>query len=206
MSNKIQKLLILSVFGLLIMALTVSVLITVENNRAHREILDSAVKSNLLSIAYAARELIDVEAFYTYKSIGVIEADIEAFDATLGNLKSLKDKTGATYIYTLRKLDGEIFFIFDTDPEIDTIYEMFVAYEEVTYVHREAFAGLESAGIMNVADRWGSFNTSAIPIWHNYEVIGIVSVDIEDTFIRAYDRAAFINIVVLIVLLAANKV
>ena len=202
MSNKrIQKLLISAVIGLLVIVLTVSVAVTMRNNSQHRAILDNAVKSNLLSIAIAARELIDVEAFYSYSSIQALEADEENFKETLNQLRSLREKVGATYIYAIREIDGRYFFIFDTDPTLTLITDMFDEYEGISEVHIDAFGGLEAAGIMNVVDEWGSFNTSAIPIWRNGEVIGIMSVDIEDTYIRENEATSSTNIVVLIAVL-----
>jgi len=200
MSNKrIQKLLISVLVGLLVIVLTVSVAITMHNNSQHRAILDDAVKSNLLSIAIAARELIDIEAFYSYNSIEDIQVDKENFEITINQLRSLQEKVGATYIYALREIDGKFFFIFDTDPTLTLITDMFDEYEGISEVHMNAFSGTEAAGIMNVVDEWGSFNTSAIPIWRNDEVIGIISVDIEDTHIRESEATSSTNIIVLIV-------
>jgi len=202
MSNKrIQKILISAVTGLLVVVLTVSVIITLRNNSQHRAILDDAVKSNLLSIAIAARELIDEDAFYTYNSIEDIKADEANFRQVLDQLRSLKEKVGATYIYALKEIDGSYFFIMDTDPAVEEIEEIFDEYETLSEVHMEAFAGNEAAGIMNVVDEWGSFNTSAIPILRNGVVIGIVSVDIEDAYIRENDRASTINIIAISVIL-----
>jgi hypothetical protein len=68
-NRRIQKLLISAVVGLLVVVLAVSVTLTLINNRNHRNLLDESVKSNLISISIAARELIDIEKFYSYNSI-----------------------------------------------------------------------------------------------------------------------------------------
>ncbi|MCL2392409.1 MAG: response regulator [Oscillospiraceae bacterium] len=204
--RKINNILITSLTGLLVVILAVSLFITMMNNAEHRSILDESVKSNLLSIAIAARELIDVDSFYTYRSIESINDDLDNYTRVLNDLRSLKDQVGATYVYALKQIDGRYYFVFDTDPDLETAYDIFDEYEGISYVHREAFNGLDSTGIMNLVDQWGSFNTSAIPIWRNYSVIGIISVDIEDTYIRASQRASRVNITVLIILLTSVMV
>jgi len=204
--RKINNILIASLTGLLVVVLAVSLFITLVNNAEHRVILDDSVKSNLLSIAIAARELIDIDSFYSYNCAESINDDLENYMRVLNDLRSLKDQVGATYVYALKQIDGRYYFIFDTDPDLETIYDIFEEYEEVSYVHREAFQGLKSAGIMNLTDQWGSYNTGAIPIWRNYSVIGIVSVDIEDAYIRASQRTSLINVIILIVLLTTVMV
>ena len=199
--NKIQKLLITAVIGLLVIVLAVGVFSTLQNNHEHRAILDDSVKSNLISIAIAARELLDVEALYGYRSLEGIEADIENFEKVLSQLRTLQSKTGATYIYVLRQLDGEYYFIFDTDSNNYSAEDIFIPYEGVSQVHLEAFAGLISAGTMNLIDEWGHFNTGAVPIWRDNQVIGIVAVDIEDTFIRESQHSSRNNIIILTVVL-----
>jgi signal transduction histidine kinase len=194
-----QRILISAVVGLLVVVLAVSVFATEKNNREHMDILSNSVKSNLISISIAALELIDIEKFNSYNSLDDIEADVEAYNQTLANLRSLQEKVGATYIYALKKIDDKYYFVFDTDTEDESV---FVEYD-ISPVHEQAFLGIESADIMNVEDEYGSFNTGAVPIIRNGEVIGIVSTDIEDYFIRANQQASTVNIVILILTLTA---
>ena|GEM_PF-3354854 len=197
-SKKIQRLLILAVTGLLVVVLTVTVSVFMKNNGELRSILHDSVKSELISISIAAREIIDVERFITYRNVDDILRDQAAYDMVLSKLRQLQENVGATYIYALAEIDGEYFFIFDTDTEEVTLFD---EYEDLSQVHLDAFMGIESAGIMNVTDQWGSFNTGAVPIWLEGRVVGIVSTDIEDHFIRAGDQAAAINILILVCVL-----
>ena len=201
MNNKIQKLLISAVVSLLFIVLAVGVFITVRNNRAHSAILHESVKSNLISISVAAREFIDIEKFYSYNSIEDIYADAEAFMDVLENLRSLKEMVDATFIYAIKHIDGKYLFIFDTDSDLETGTDIFTEYEEISEVHLDAFSGIYSAGIMNVVDQWGSYNTSAIPLWKDGQIIGIVSTDIEDEYVRASEQAATNNITIIAILL-----
>lgn len=161
-------------------------------------ILENSVKSQLTSISYAAQEVIDIEKFMTYNSNEDKDADLENYNATLRQLRALCTNTGAEYIYLLKKLDdGRVVFVFDTDPEDE---EVFIEYD-IEEVHAEAFEGKESAGVLNLVDEYGSYNTGAIPIWYNGRVVGIIAVDIEDHHIRASQQQATINAIVLSVLL-----
>ncbi len=198
---KIQKTLISVVSGLLIVVLAVTVFITAKNNREYRTILDESVKSNLISISVAAREIIDIDKFDSYNSKEDLEKDSEAFFQTLAELRSLQQKVGAEYIYALKLINGAYYFIFDTDPEVgEDINKIFEEYP-LSPVHQEAFDGKESADIMNVVDEWGTYNTGAVPIWKDGKVIGIISADIEDYFIRESNKTARTNIVIIIIIL-----
>ncbi|MCL1829397.1 MAG: response regulator [Oscillospiraceae bacterium] len=206
MNKKMQRLLISTVTGLLIVVLAVSVFITLKNNGDHMRILDESVQSNLLSVSIAAREILDIEKFYTYNSTEDIIADIDDYFRVLNDLRSLQEMVGTTYIYALKMIDGECWFIFDTDPDLETIDEIFDEYEDISKVHSDAFNGIESAGIMNLTDQWGSYNTGAVPIWKDGEVIGVMCTDVEDRFIRTSQQAASVNVIILIVLLTAVMV
>jgi len=198
-----QKFLISALIGMLIVVLAVSIFITTKNNREHRAILDESVKLNLISISIAARELLDVEKFNSYDSKEVIYADIEAYNQILTNLRSLQKMVGATYIYALKQIGDKYYFIFDTDPEHDVIDDIFLEYDEISEVHLEAFTGKESAGIMNVVDQWGSFDTGAVPVWKDGKVIGIICTDIADYFIRTGQQTVTINLISLVITLIA---
>ncbi|MDR2532465.1 MAG: response regulator [Oscillospiraceae bacterium] len=208
MNKKMQRLLISVVVGLLFVVLSVSVLLTIMNNRNHRAILSESVEANLLSISVAARELLDIEKFFSYNSREDIFADYNAYYQTLASLRTLARLTGASYIYALKEIDGKYYFIFDSDPfpfpddpnRNDSIFE---EYEDIGAVHLDAFSGLSSVGIMNLVDQWGIFSTGAVPIIRRGEVIGVISTDIEDRFIQESQQAATVNIIILIIVLTA---
>jgi len=95
----------------------------------------------------------------------------------------------------LKNLHGKYYFIFDTDFEQDTLFDEY----EISPVHKRAFLGEYNAGIMNVVDEFGSFNTGAVPIWKDGVVIGIVSTDIEDIYIQESRAASLRNAIILII-------
>ena len=203
-NNKIQRLLILSVVGLLVVVLAVTVFVSVMTNREQRTILYESVKSELLSITIAAREMIDIEKFYSYNSLDDVNADTEAYEHVRSQIISLRKKVDADYIYVLKEIDGKYYFVFDADDSgnPETMVDIYSEYDEVSDMHKEAYTGIECAGIMNVVDQWGSFNAAAIPIFRGNEVIGIVCADVEDEYIRASENAANTSVMILIVALA----
>ena len=205
-NKKMQKLLIAALVGLLLVALAVSVFITMKNNRDHRAILDESVKSHLISIAVAARETLDIEKFDSYNSKENIDADIDSYSQTLEALIFLQKKVGATCIYAIKRIGGKYYSIFDAcpdphpdDPDKDAAF--FVEYDAISGVHANAFDGNNSAGVMNVVGQWGSFNTGAIPIWKDGKVIGVIGVDMKDRLIQASQQAATVNVIILIAML-----
>ena len=177
--NKSISIPIISVVVFSIIVISISAFMSIKNAADLNIILENSIKSELISISVAARSLLDVDKFYTYTSMEAIENDKDAYDQTLYELRSLKRQLGATYIYALKYINGQYYFIFDTDEEEDTIFEDY----EISEVHRRAFRGEENAGIMNVVDEFGSFNTGAVPIIRNDRIIGIISTDIEDKYI-----------------------
>ncbi|MDR2558411.1 MAG: response regulator [Oscillospiraceae bacterium] len=208
MNKKLQRLLISVVVGLLFVVLSMSVLLTIINNRNHSAILSESVEANLLSISVAARELLDIERFHSYNSREDVFDDYNAYYQTLASLRTLTRLTGASYIYALKEIDGEYFFIFDSDPfpfpdDPDRNDSIFEEYEGIGKVHLDAFGGLNSVGIMNLTDQWGTFSTGAVPIIRSGEVIGVISTDIEDRFIQASQQAATVNIIILVIVLTA---
>lgn len=166
----------------------------IKNTRDLRGILEESVRSQLISISLAAREIIDVDAFVSYNSVADVQADQAGYDETLRHLRQLAADVGAEYIYALKEIDGQYYFVYDTDP-LDE--EIFIPYQ-LSPVHQRAFAGAEAADIMNVDDLYGSFNTGAVPILQDGRVVGIVSADIEDAYLARSAAASRTNTIVLI--------
>ena len=196
--NRFQSIAVLSLIGFSIIIIGVTVFMTLKNNEDFYTILEKSIKSQLISTSIAAREFLDIEKFYSYNTMEDIENDIEAYEEVLYDLRSLKRRTGAEYIYALKLIDGKYYFIFDTDEEDTTT---FVEYADISEVHIDAFVGIESAGVMNVVDEWGSFNTGAVPVYKDGRIIGIISVDTKDAYIQESIASTFRNTVFLIVTL-----
>ena len=199
--NKTKGFPILFVVGFFVVILGITVFMTLKNTSDLRGILYESVQSQLVSISIAAREAVDIDRFYTYNKMSDVEDDAEAYERVLAELRALCEETGATYIYALKLIDGRYCFVFDTDTEDDT---RFTEYEDMADVHKQAFLGKNSAGILNVVDEWGSFNTGAVPIWKDGRVIGIISTDIADSYIRKSARAARTNTILLIAAIIAS--
>lgn len=191
----------LIVFVVLFLCLTVGM--NIMSTAQQQEFLHKSVKAELVSISLAAREQLDVEALAHYTSKTDVARDQENFDRVLSNLRSLQKTVDAQYIYVLRMIDGEAVFVFDTDQEHTEIFDAYA----LSPVHEQAFAGENAAGVLNVQDEWGSYNTGAVPIWYEEEIIGIISTDLEDTFVRESQRAGIRNdIILLIALLVVSGV
>ena len=195
---------ILLIIGFSVIILGVTVFMTLKNTGDLMDILEDSIKSQLISTSIAARGILDIDKFYSYNSLEDIKNDIEAYEQTLSELRSLKWQLGVTYIYALKLINGEYYFIFDSDEEDDTKFTKYFGDDEEyedPEVFREAFLGKESAGVMNLIDEWGSFNTGAVPIFKDGRVIGIICTDIEDTYIQNSESASFGNALFLIITL-----
>ena len=196
--NKLLGIGIFPIIGFSIIIIGITVVMTLKNTNDMMGILENSIKSELISTSVAAREILDVDKFDSYNSVKDINNDLEAYKQTLRKLRHLQKQIGVTYIYALKLIDGKYHFIFDTDEESDTLFDEYA----ISPVHERAFLGEEFAGIMNVIDEFGNFNTGAVPVWKNGKVIGIISTDIEDKYIKESNKAANRNITVLMLTLS----
>ena len=192
--SKIQIISVLAIIVFSVIILCLTVFMTLKNTDDLKHILEESIESQLIAISIAARGLLDIDKFELYNSEEDIYNDIDAYRKTLEDLRSLQRQVGAAYIYALKLIGGKYYFIFDTDYESDTVIDEYELYP----VHERAFLGEDSAGIMNLSDEYGNFNTGAVPIWKDDKIIGIISADIEDTYIHDSNRAAFNNSIALI--------
>jgi diguanylate cyclase (GGDEF)-like protein len=181
--------------------LGIAAYITTKEATEMRGLLEDSIKTQLISTSLAATELIDEDRFVTYNSIEDTENSF--YDETLAKLRRLCTTVGAKYIYALKIIDGKCYFIFDTDPEEDTRFKEY----EIFDVHKRAFDGERVADVMNVADEYGSFNTGAVPLYRDGEIVGIVSTDIEDTLIaESHETGKQYTILMVIALLATMAI
>ncbi|MDR0310916.1 MAG: GGDEF domain-containing protein [Acidobacteriota bacterium] len=165
---------------------------TRKNSNDLRLLLDSSIESQLISTSLTALKIIDVDAFESYNIMSDIENDMEAYSRILDQLRNIQSATKVKYIYALKQLnDGQYYFVFDTDPEDDTVLEVAGPYKLET-VHEQAFLGKQSFD-MNMSDEWGRYHTSAVPIRKNGKVIGIVCTDLDNTLWARSNESASDN-------------
>jgi diguanylate cyclase (GGDEF)-like protein len=195
------------VVGLLLAAIfAITITVTISNNNKLIEILEDSIKAELIATANAAQDDIDMDLFLAVQSAADIEANQAAFDETVNQLRSLRDEVGATYIYALKEVGGKYYFVFDTDEELGVPgygYDYFSEYE-LSQVHKDAFAGIPGADVSNVSDEWGSFNTGAVPLYHDDKLVGIVCVDFEDSYVQLSHQTATVGGLLLASVLAVS--
>ena len=192
MSNREKHAIFLGFVVFCAIILAVTMFINMKSNGEAKKILEDNVTSQLLAACSAAREQIDADLFISINSRQDLQDNPE-YDETLENLRKLATDVGAQYIYALKKIDGKYYFIFDTDTVNFTVATEY----NPAPVHLKAFDGIYSGDLMNVEDEWGSYNTGAIPLYKNGTIIGIVSVDFEDTVVARNLEAAERNTAVM---------
>lgn len=182
----------------LVIVLTIATAVNAKNTSELQRILEQSIKSELTAITLRAHDLVDPMKINEYNSVEDTEADRGAYGRTLTNLRMLGFEQNVDYIYVIKYVDGIPVFVFDTDME-DT--EIFIEYD-LSEVHKAAFAGEIAAGVMNVQDEFGAFNTGAAPIWLNGEVIAIICTDIADNYYQESISTARRNTILMVALLA----
>ena len=201
--NKLQSLGLMLVVGFSIVILLIITYMTQKNSNELRALLDSSIESHLIFTSMTALEVIDIDLFNSYNSMEDIRKDIDAYNRTLDRLRNIQNDAKAKYIYALKQLDdGKYYFVFDTDPEDETILEDAAPYE-LERVHEQAFLGKQSF-VMDMSDEWGSYHTGAVPIRKNGKVIGIICTDIDNTLWAQSSEAARSNIAYLLTSIGAT--
>ncbi|MCL2877892.1 MAG: GGDEF domain-containing protein [Acidobacteria bacterium] len=190
--NKLQGFGLMLVMAFFIVILGIVVYMTRKNSNELRSLLDSSIEAHLISTSMSALAVIDVDAFESYNSMEDIEADSEAYNMTLAQLRNIQNTAKAKYIYVIKQLnDGNYYFVFDTDTEDETVMEELGPYD-LKAVHEQAFLG-KQAFDMDMTDEWGSYHTGAVPMRKNGKVVGVVSTDIDNTLWAQSNEAAHSN-------------
>jgi GGDEF domain-containing protein len=211
-SNRLQKfdtprlliggMVVISV--LLVVCIAVSILLTARNGSEFRGILEESVRHELIAACVSAREVVydNLALFRELDSQGDVDRHRDEWNKVVAELRELRDEFGAEYIYALKERNGAYWFVFDTDEEADALNDIFTEYE-LAAVHERAFVGEPAAGLMNVDDEWGSYNTGAVPIYEGNKVIGVVSVDIADHYIvRATETSSSYTVALVLAMVA----
>lgn len=150
--------------------------------------LKSILKSYLLnekkestkSIAELAASYIDVDDFVTVMEEG---ADTEAYEIIIDTLRPFMNVEGVTYIYTMTKDDNDtLYYVVDADPEDPG--ESGEEYEDTTDIMLETFKGKAVSENEITSDEWGDFMSSYAPIFKDGQVIGMLGVDCEVSYIK----------------------
>lgn len=182
------------------LVLAIVLFMNIKSSQDQYEILETSVKNELIATSIAAREFIDINDFLSYKSAEDTEADGSDYDRTLADLRHLADSVGAQYIYALKQIDEKYYFVYDTDSVDEVRFEEY----DPSPVHLQAFEGRDAADVMNVSDEYGNFNTGAVPLWHNGEVVGVISVDLNDIYIQESNRTEATNSIILAIAMVAT--
>ncbi len=176
--EKTKKVAIYGTLFIFTIILLVVNILNYHSTAQQQQILTNSIKTQLISTSLAARDIINIEEFSNYNDKSIARSGI--YQSTLKQLRTLADSVGAKYIYALKEIDNEYYFIFDTDVKNDTLMDTY----ELSEVHKQAFEGIQSADVMNLDDEFGSFNTGCVPIIEEAKIIGIVCIDFDDQYLQ----------------------
>lgn len=190
-----------------------------------RKLLKESISSQLISISMAASEVIndnmayfltldDYTDYFKDEIKTIITADPDAYEfdaddfsdeykAFLTALREIKNTAGATYIYALREFNDDYRFIIDTDEEDQNPFEVYEVEEGDVFI--DAFAGKNSF-VFGLVDEYGDWNSGAVPIYNNGQVVAIICTDIEDTAftgsVKQFNLSLILISVILTIILA----
>ncbi len=173
LSFKIQLLL------LIVVVVIVAALSLILRSILYKYLLEEKQESTR-NIAEIAANEVDEDIYLSAVNDG---EESEAFELILNTLRPYMDVEGVTYIYTM-SLDenGDVYYVVDADPEDPGEYGE--VYEDTTDIMLDTFKGSSNAEDEITSDDWGDFMSGYAPIVLDGEVIGIVGVDCEVSYIK----------------------
>lgn len=197
-TGKLRKAPLIIIIFLLVGVFTLTLTLNARNTKELISYTEESIKDELIAIGMAAVEIIDPAAIQRYTSMDRIRADLANYNMTRGRLRQLVNAASVEYVYVIKEIGGEYYFIYDTDTENE---EVFIPYE-LSDVHKRAFNGERAADVLNIQDEYGTFNGGAVPIYHNGDIIAIMCVDASDMWLKQSRQAATRNQVILAVSIA----
>lgn len=156
----------------MVIAMIVSLLISVISIRYMKNYLLNVSRSQTMSVAQTAAAIVDGDQI---AGIQVGEEESEAYQDILAQLQTFLIDEDVAYIYTMRQVDDEVQFVVDADTEEGAaIGEVYETYDKIDI----AFGGEASMDDEVTTDEWGSFYSAFAPIVNDSgEVVAIVGVD-----------------------------
>lgn len=179
------------------MVLTIVVGMSIKNSVNLRSVLVDSVKSQLISISLAAREMMDSGEFAQYDDESAVM--LPSHQVTLYKLRRLAQRVGASVTVLKRAGDGYV-RVFSTNMDDASIF----ASVTPSGVQKEAFSGRNAADVMTADNNKGTANIAAVPVFHSGRIVGVVSAEREDTYLESSYRTAFWNSVMLIAFLTLS--
>lgn len=136
------------------------------------ELVITRAQNEAMRIAQNAAGDVDGDVFDSIKSEGE-----PAFNAVYDALSSYKIKESLKFIYAMKKLDGKLVFIVDTDEEDPA--DFLEPYEWLDSME-PAFNGEVCSDYEFTSDEWGTYISGYAPVFDSKNrVVGIVGCDIE---------------------------
>lgn len=156
----------------LLVALFVSLLISGISIRYMKNYLLNVSRSQAKSVAQTAAGIVDGDQIVALQPG---DEETEAYLEILGQLQTFLIDEDIAYIYTMRRIDGNVYFWVDADTEEGAaIGEEYETYDKIDL----AFDGEVSMDDEVTTDEWGSFYSAFAPIMNDAgEVVAIVGVD-----------------------------
>ena len=128
-------------------------------------------KEYVLGIATIAAEEIDGDAFASISS-----TDDETFKQVYTTLAKYREAANVTYIYSMKMIGEQCYFVVDTDPEEPADFEEEYELQESMDL---AFAGTAACDRAITTDEWGTYFSTFAPIKSSSgTVVGVVGCDI----------------------------
>ena len=144
----------------------------------------NSIKETVKNNAVCATMLIDSKI---HKNLKANQEETQEYKDINQKLFDYGNNAKMTYVYTLRKLDDNVVFVVDNyygheggedSAKIDEVYDV-----DLTYISK-AFNGEIAVTDKPITDEWGTFISAFVPIKDGEEIIGVLGVDLDISYIN----------------------
>lgn len=218
-------LIVFAVFSAGILALSIG--LYAANGLSSRELLAESIESQLMTVATSAESRVSGDVMEKYTSFGYYfdgytgnpddyyktvddekvfagsDSFTDEYQGILTTLRELRDTAQVDYVYAVMKVGDVYRLVYDTDEEDEEPFCDYDDFEDID-IFVGAMGGTPGAGVMNVTDEWGSYNSAAMPVKNSSgKVVGIICADILDTLYSQEIVQFTTGIITLVVVLTA---
>lgn len=154
-------------------------------------ILEASIKEKLYATAQAASLMIDVEEHEKVRELK--DYQTPEFKTTLSKLRNLAKQANLTYVYTMRREEGKMYFVFDTDEE--EAPGVNILYEDYPKAADKILSGESQVEYETFSDKWGNYTTILLPVKDaEGNVVAALAADYSDTHVSELKRSMYKNI------------
>lgn len=185
------------ILNFIIIALATSTIIGFFSYQQQKKTLMADLGGKLLAIANSSVVFIDGD---THGKLQPGDENSSEYQTVVDSLRSVQERTGVAYLYSMKLNGDKLEFVLDADPEEPAAIGEEYEIEELEKEMESAFGGQAAYNPVPYTDEWGTFISAYAPISNSQgQTVGILGVDLSIESVLAAQKQLFVEIVLLVI-------